>query len=48
MIGMDFLGLINPAGENGEKYILIVVCYFTKIVFLKAYKFADMHAVMDF
>jgi hypothetical protein len=45
---MDFLGLINPAGENGEKYILIIVCYFTKIVFLKAYKLADMHVVMDF
>jgi hypothetical protein len=25
---MDFLGPINPAGENGERYVLLVVCYF--------------------
>jgi hypothetical protein len=45
---MDFLGPINPVRENREKYILIIVYYFTKIVFIKAYKSADIYAVMDF
>jgi hypothetical protein len=48
MISIDFLSLINSVGENDEKYIFIVVCYFIKIVFLKAYKFADIYIVIDF
>ena len=48
MIGMDFLGPINPAGENGEKYILVVADYFSKMIFIKAYISADAAAVMDF
>jgi hypothetical protein len=47
MIGMDFLGLINLVGENREKYVLLVVCYFIKMVFVKAYVLANLATVID-
>jgi len=27
MVGMDFLGSIEPVADNGSKYILIIVDY---------------------
>jgi len=48
LVGMDFLGPISPAGSGGEKYILVVVCYFTKMVFIKAYESATSESVLDF
>jgi hypothetical protein len=47
MIGIDFLGPINLVEENREKYVLLVVCYFTKIVFVKAYVLADLATIID-
>jgi phenolic acid decarboxylase len=47
MIGMDFLSLINLVRENREKYVLLVVCYFTKIVFVKAYVLADLATIIN-
>ena len=48
MVGMDFLGLINLPGENGEKYILVVVDYFSKMVFLKACTEVTSAVVVDY
>ena len=45
---MDFLGPINPAGENEEKYIIVIIYYFLKVIFLKAYISADSTVVIDF
>ena len=45
---MDFLGLINLARENREKYILVIVDYFFKMIFIKAYINTDVAAIIDF
>lgn len=47
MVGMDFLGPINPASANGSKYVLIVVDYFTRMTFAQDYVSADSAAVND-
>jgi hypothetical protein len=36
MVGMDFLGPITPEAEDGSKYILVVVYYFSRMVFVRA------------
>jgi hypothetical protein len=48
MVGMDFLGSIEPVADNGSKYILIVVDYFTKMVFATDCVSADSQTVCEF
>jgi hypothetical protein len=48
MVGMDFLGKIEPVADNGSKYILTAVDYFTKMVFSKDCISADSEAVCEF
>ena len=47
MVGMDFLGPIAPASDNGSKYILIVVDYFSRMTFARDYTSADSTSVND-
>ena len=35
-LGMDFVGLISPPSQDGNRYILTVSDYFTKFAFAKA------------
>ena len=35
-LGMDFVGPISPASEDGNRYILTVSDYFTKFAWAKA------------
>ncbi|TAQ83554.1 hypothetical protein B7494_g8120 [Chlorociboria aeruginascens] len=48
LVGMDFYGPIKPLSDLGYAYILVVVCYFTKMVFLHPSANADSDAVTDF
>ena len=41
MLGMDFLGPINPAGVNRNRYILIIVDYYSRFLFAVATPTAD-------
>ena len=36
MVGLDFIGPITPASNTGNKYIIIMVDYFTRFLFAKA------------
>ena len=48
MIGMDFMGPISPAcTATGAIYILLVVDYFTRFIWAKAYLHARGDAVID-
>jgi hypothetical protein len=48
MAGMDFLGKIEPVADNGSQYILLVVDYFTKMVFATNCRAANSQDVCDF
>lgn len=48
MIGMDYVGPIKPESLTGNKYILIVVDYFTRFVWAKAVPVANSQATSDF
>ena len=48
MIGIDFLGPIKPAcSATGHKYILLVIDYYTRFVWLMSYKFCTQAEVAD-
>lgn len=48
LIGMDFLGPIKPACQaTGAKYGLVVVDYFSRLVWTQAYASADQAVVFD-
>lgn len=48
LLGMDFLGPINPASRNGSKYILLVVDYFSRYLFAQATERSTGAAVVGF
>lgn len=48
IMGIDFLGPINPLEQNGEKYILIIINYFSKIVFIKVFQTANTKTMINF
>ena len=49
MLGIDFVGPINPVSRNGgKKYILIAVDYFSRFLFAMATEKADGVTVRDF
>lgn len=48
MVGMDFLGPVKPVSEGLHNYVLVVVDYFTKMVFATAVTAADKEAVMAY
>ena len=48
MVGMDFLGPISPACEvTGSVYVLVVIDYFSRFVWIHGYSKADQEAVHD-
>lgn len=46
MWGMDFIGPIKPKSTKGQRYILIVVDYFTRYLFTRATINANREEVM--
>ncbi|RDI83557.1 hypothetical protein Vi05172_g6513 [Venturia inaequalis] len=48
LVGMDYVGPMNPIAVSGAKFILIVVDYFTRFVWAKAVPKADSQATSDF
>lgn len=45
---MDFLEPINPLEQNEKKYILVVINYFSKIIFIKTFQVTNAKAIIDF
>ncbi|KAH9308424.1 hypothetical protein KI387_036335, partial [Taxus chinensis] len=46
--GLDFIGVINPNSNQGHKWILIVMDYFTKWTEAAALKDANESRILDF
>jgi hypothetical protein len=47
MLGLDFLGPITPTSESGNRYILILVDYFTKHMFTHAVLHATESNILE-
>ena len=48
LVGMDFFGPVKPACQaTGAMYVLVVVDYFSRLVWTQAYASADQAAVFD-
>ncbi|GAW16256.1 hypothetical protein ANO14919_056790 [Xylariales sp. No.14919] len=47
MVGMDFLGPINPPGYNGHKHVMIVVDYCTRYIFTSSSPSASSEHVLN-
>ena len=48
MMGIDFVGPINPPTSHGKHYILVVVDYFSRYLFARATHSADGNVVVGF
>ncbi|XP_019234886.1 PREDICTED: uncharacterized protein K02A2.6-like [Nicotiana attenuata] len=47
-LGMDVIGLIEPATLNGHRFILVAIYYFTKWVEVASYEAITKKVVVDF
>jgi transposase InsO family protein len=47
LVGIDYVGPITPAAGNGDKYVLIIVDYFSRFVLSKSYPGATSENALD-
>lgn len=45
LVGMDFLGPLTPPAKDGSKYILVIVDYFSRMVFTEPLEQATGYTV---
>lgn len=45
---INFLESINLLDQNGKKYVLIIINYFSKMVFIKTFQTANIKIIINF